>query len=199
MPEIDRNARGSTLIDDFQAGEPESHTAIRLVDDLLFDILDPRTWVFTLDTIVTSLSNLCRFNGHIRNFYSVAEHSVRVSRMLEMWGESQLVQYVGLHHDDMEAYLGDCPSPHKGIMSIDGDSFKFVEQTLEYSYWSTLGVDVTPAMWKRVKDADLAVYLAEREERPILGQGLYPSLAKDQYLKLHNELITALNGEVEPF
>lgn len=63
--------------------------------------------IFVVD-IAHSLANLCRFNGHCLRYYSVAEHSVRVSRILpdefKLWG---------LLHDAGEAYLTDLPRPVK--------------------------------------------------------------------------------------
>lgn len=200
MPEL---VETDELYATFRAGEPESKTTIALVDDHLFDVLDPGTWVFNLDSIATSLSNLCRFNGQIRNFYSVAEHAVRVSKMLESWGYATLVQYLGLHHDDVESIMGDIPSPQKRILMVDGEPFASVEKSIEYSLFSAMGFPTDHPFfdewWKAVKNADLAVYLEERSERPILGQGLYPNLAKDRYLTRHHELRTKLGDKVNDF
>jgi 5'-deoxynucleotidase YfbR-like HD superfamily hydrolase len=52
-----------------------------------------------------------RFAGHTRDFYSVAEHSVRVS-MACANGDA----LAGLMHDAAEAYLTDMPKPVKNGM-----------------------------------------------------------------------------------
>jgi len=65
--------------------------------------------------IAHALSNMCRFSGHTVRFYSVAQHSVIVSRMLindEQDGvQNRLLRLAGLLHDAAEAYTFDCPSP----------------------------------------------------------------------------------------
>jgi hypothetical protein len=63
--------------------------------------------------IAYALSNLCRFNGHCRPFYSVAQHSVLVSRMLQSEGHDAATCLWGLLHDAAEAYLGDVSRPVK--------------------------------------------------------------------------------------
>lgn len=67
--------------------------------------------------IAHSLSLLCRFNGHSRVFYSVAEHSVRVS-----WALPDALSLWGLLHDAAEAYLSDLPRPIKAEMPFFVDS-----------------------------------------------------------------------------
>ena len=63
--------------------------------------------------IAHALSNQCRYSGHTRFRYSVGEHSVRVSELLESKGYGKPVQLWGLLHDASEAYLVDLPTPLK--------------------------------------------------------------------------------------
>lgn len=66
-----------------------------------------------IEDIAHALSHQCRFSGHTREHYSVAEHSVRVSELLEEWRFDVTSQLWGLLHDASEAYLVDLPSPLK--------------------------------------------------------------------------------------
>jgi 5'-deoxynucleotidase YfbR-like HD superfamily hydrolase len=67
--------------------------------------------------IAHALSLVCRFTGHVRRFYSVAEHSVRASRAAEHyvldWGRPEVALLGVLLHDASEAYLCDVAAPVK--------------------------------------------------------------------------------------
>lgn len=70
--------------------------------------LDPRADEVHIEDIAHALSNICRFNGHVKRFYSVAEHSVFVALCTPL--EHRVA---ALLHDASEAYLCDLPRPVK--------------------------------------------------------------------------------------
>lgn len=78
--------------------------------------LDPRPEDIDIEDIAHALSNLCRFGGHCKAFYSVAEHSLYVERF--SWRDRAGVRPIelarfALLHDAAEAYLVDVPRPIK--------------------------------------------------------------------------------------
>jgi hypothetical protein len=69
---------------------------------------DPRSEDISIVDIAHGLSNTCRYNGHTRPFYSVAQHSVLVSQNC-----SPQNRRWALLHDAAEAYIGDMIRPIK--------------------------------------------------------------------------------------
>lgn len=76
-----------------------------------FSYLDPAASTYDMFDIAHALSNICRFCGHSRSFYSVAEHSVHVSQLVP-----KRLAFAALMHDAAEAFVGDMPKPLKEML-----------------------------------------------------------------------------------
>jgi hypothetical protein len=63
-----------------------------------------------IEDIAHHLANICRYTGACPSFYSVAQHSLYVSRQCAITVEGALA---GLLHDAAEAYFNDIASPVK--------------------------------------------------------------------------------------
>lgn len=114
--------------------------------------LDPRTADVSLDDIAHALSLICRFTGHVRSFYSVAEHSVRVS-----WACDPEDALWGLLHDASEAYLCDIARPVKHQPAMV--AYRQAEADVQLAIAAYFGLD--PVEPPSVKIADSAVLGAE--------------------------------------
>jgi hypothetical protein len=76
--------------------------------------LDPRPDEVCIEDIAHALSQICRFNGHCKRFYSVAEHSLNVETVLKSNGYA--LRLYALLHDAAEAYVCDIPRPMKSCL-----------------------------------------------------------------------------------
>lgn len=118
---------------------------------------DDECWnSLSIEEIAASLSKQCRYNGHTKAFYSVAEHSVHVSRMVD-----NDYKLAALLHDASEAYVSDLPRPLKKAMGTDFS--KFEDKAME-SVARKFGLEVEDFHSKAVKDADNAMLYYETKE-----------------------------------
>lgn len=114
--------------------------------------------------IAHALSRVCRFGGHTPYHYSVAQHSIMVSKMLPIE-----LAFVGLMHDAAEAYVGDTIYPVKQMCPHDNEL-----KELEDRVWTAIvekfnlsayqGIYFSGARWEMdeaVKDADLRALMVE--------------------------------------
>lgn len=91
-------------------------TTMTLFSGTNIDLKNIKPEHININDIAHALSNICRFSGHSRVYYSVSEHSIRVAEYLKNHEQPIDVQRWGLLHDATEAYLGDVITPLKGLL-----------------------------------------------------------------------------------
>lgn len=96
----------------------------------------------------------CRYGGHSRIFYSVAEHAVLVSRHVPPEFARE-----GLLHDSSEAFLGDMIRPLK--YQPEMAEFRRAEEAIERLVESHYGLRVDPAARAAVKEIDDRILIDE--------------------------------------
>lgn len=128
-----------------------------------------------VEDIATALAKQCRFNGHSQGFYSVAEHSVRVSTEVP-----HNLAFVALLHDAAEAYVGDLVSPVKRQCP----EFERIEKLVQCRILDALGVPhhyMTGHERMLIKEADQLALAIEMQE--FWGLGNLPEWAQDMLLR----------------
>lgn len=117
-----------------------------------FHPLDPDPDDVDIADIARSLSMQCRYNGQVERFYSVGQHCVLVSELVDaehaLWG---------LLHDAAEAYVGDMVRPLKKDMP----DFQAAEDRVLAVIAEKFGLDGT-TIPQAVIDADTRILLDER-------------------------------------
>ena len=158
-----------------------------------FDILNPKVRGVNIVDIAHALSQLCRFTGHTSKFYSVAQHSVTVSRHVPKGMELD-----GLLHDASEAYMADISRPLKHAPEMS--RYRTAEKTLSRVIERRFGLSAEP---KEVKHVDRR--MCATEMRDLMGstpydfglgvvpfdfiiRGQYPLEAEEEFLERFYEL-----------
>jgi hypothetical protein len=95
------------------SNKPDGRTSILLPSGFVLDLLAPDATGMPVTDIALCLASQPRWGGAARPWYSVAEHSVMVSRLVPPH-----LAYAALMHD-CEEFLGDWPSPVKVMLGRD--------------------------------------------------------------------------------
>lgn len=126
------------------------------IGGVYFDYIDPKPEQIDIMDIAHALSMQCRYNGHVTQFYSVAQHSVLVSRLVEEVEPAQALP--ALLHDAAEAYIGDMVGPLKQLC-LD---YKAVEHRVEEAVLAKFGLSLP--LHPCIKHADLRMLRTEQRD-----------------------------------
>jgi hypothetical protein len=110
---------------------------------------------FVLEEIAQGGAKLCRYTGQTKDmlFYSVNEHQVLVSEIMEKWKIGD--PFEGLHHDDTESYLNDINGPAKALLP----DYKGLEAELERKHRRDFGLPLVKT--PECKHVDLIALMVE--------------------------------------
>jgi 5'-deoxynucleotidase YfbR-like HD superfamily hydrolase len=147
--------------------------------------VDPHWFEVDIHDIAHALALSCRWTGHCRTHYSVAQHSVHVMQLVKEQGGRRLTLKHALLHDASEAYISDIARPTKPMLA----NYYEIEARLMKVILNSFGV--VNEMPQIVKDADTAVLYAEARDlmRP-------PPMSWQEPVNVkHNGLETTLKYE----
>jgi len=119
---------------------------------------DPKPDQIDIRDIAHALSHMCRFGGHVKRFYSVAEHSVHVSTIILVQTKDPNLALLGLLHDAAEAYLVDIPHPIK----IHLPDYQKLEASVTEVINKKYGLDLLP--YDLIKEADIILLVTEMRD-----------------------------------
>ena len=130
---------GAGVTEGFDTGVPW----IQTYSGRRFNPTKPNPSAIVIQDIAHALSMQCRFSGHCREFYSVAQHCVLVSHICNsedaLWG---------VLHDASEAYLVDVPRPLKHSGKFQ--AYLEMEEVMQRAICERFGLSpVEPASVKR--------------------------------------------------
>jgi hypothetical protein len=124
----------------------------------LFHPLDPDPSEVCLRDIAHALAQIPRFGGHASERYTVAQHSLRLAKLVP----TPELRLPGLLHDAAEAYIGDIPTPLKRVPAV-----QWIEEQILRAIFYHFGIQDALPLDYRIQGLDFRLKLGE-------GQALMP-------------------------
>lgn len=133
----------------------DAGATIETYTGLQIHLLDPRPEEICIEDIAHALALQCRFTGHTKYHYSVAQHCYLTSLIV-----SPTFALEALLHDATEAYLCDLSRPLKHFSQL-GKEYLLVEDKLDRVIRAKFGLPLT--MSPEVKRADTTMLYLEKD------------------------------------
>lgn len=143
-----------------------------------------------LEDIAHALSLICRGNGHIKYFYSVAQHSLNCAKEAQSRGYSKHVVLSCLFHDASEAYMSDLITPIKKQMK----EYQVIEDQLLETIFQAFHIKLKndeKTIWKEMDhlllEAELKEMMPLEENRASVTLMSTPDLKEYYYRDIEEE------------
>ena len=117
-----------------------------------------------IEDIAHSLPLICRGNGQVKTFFSVAQHCINCAKEAEARGYSKRVQLGCLLHDAAECYLSDVPRPLKQFMP---EYYDYEDRMLNLIYTKFMGTAVTEEENRLIREIDDVVLYPQFLYHPV--------------------------------
>jgi hypothetical protein len=153
---------------------------LQTVSGVAFPLAHPSAADIRARDIAHALAGINRFGGHLRCYYSVAQHSVLVAALLWQRTRDRRATLAALLHDAHEAYTGDIKQPVKAYLEqFAPGAIADLEQRIDAAIaaWAQLELGQGAADVRRlIKTADLQILFWERDRwmprppRPWFGE-----------------------------
>jgi len=144
-----------------------------------------------LEDIAHVLSHMCIFGGHYNVFYSVAEHSIRVSQLAP-----KELKLLGLFHDCAKVITGNLTRPFRGWLygNPEYSNVCYMLQGLEHDILlATLKAHDIPysdaeECWENIERIDEVVLEIEKKEWGTKTSAMTPVQAEQAFLVRYEKL-----------
>ncbi len=151
---------------------------------IYFEPLNPDPDKICIRDIAHALSLMTRANGHFREFYSVAQHSIACYYEAKAKGYEKRLRLACLLHDSSEAYIADITRPVKHYLK----EYLTIEQNLQDCIYKKF-LGSIPDETERIKISTIDDSLLYHEFFHYTGVELFE----------YKEIITKGNFEIRPF
>ncbi len=165
-----------------------------------FDPISPDINGIKINDIAHALSLMCRGNGHLNYFYSVAQHCVNCALEARKRNYTSRVQLICLLHDASEAYIADIVRPIKSEL----DKYLEIEENLQsLIYNKYLNYAPTKEELAQMKEIDDDILIKEFEV--LMNKEVTPNIKgklnfeltqfniiEENFIQLFNELTKKL-------
>lgn len=146
-----------------------------------FSLIDPTPEMIDPVDIAHALSHLCRWVGHTKGFYSVAEHCIHCKYLAEIQKDflhfSQYDFLCILLHDAHEAYIGDISVVLKDHLNTGTRKWKEIEEKIDLAIAKRFGLSEEWNKNPHIKEIDRALLYWESKEI------IHPNVFESSYLK----------------